>query len=331
MKTILLPFIAFLASFSSYATHIIGGEMSYPYLGNDVYHITLKVYRDCLNGQATLDDPAFIAVFDANNNMAQYLHAPLLQIDTIPVSLGCSSVPLNICAEQGIYEIDVTLPPSTGGYTMLYQRCCRSGIIGNLAIPLEEGMTFIATIPDPSLATGNSSPVFNNYPPTAFCVGIPIYFNHEATDADGDSLVYEFCNGIAGASQMSPYPNPPNPPPYPEVTYLSPYSGAYPFNSDPALAINSSTGLVSGTPSSIGVFTLAVMVKEYRNGNLIGEHRREMAEVYTVAGMPSGISNASENSQVIIYPVPSSNELNIIPSLKDKIKEVKVFDLTGRL
>src|SRR6266446_5440489 len=37
------------------ASHIVGGEMSYICLGNDQYQITLKVFRDCFNGQAAYD------------------------------------------------------------------------------------------------------------------------------------------------------------------------------------------------------------------------------------------------------------------------------------
>ena len=32
------------------ATHIVGGELNYLYLGNDNYEIRLTVYRDCANG-----------------------------------------------------------------------------------------------------------------------------------------------------------------------------------------------------------------------------------------------------------------------------------------
>lgn len=330
MKSILLLF-TLLTSFSSYATHIIGGEIKYEYQGDDIYKITLLVYRDCLNGQAPFDDPGYIGIYDGSNNLVEMHTVALLQVTSIPVAANCAGIPSNICAEQGIYETIATLPPLTGGYTLTYQRCCRSQIIGNLVAPLDEGMTISTTIPDPALATDNNSPAFENYPPTAFCVGIPIYFDHAATDADGDSLVYEFCNGVAGADAINPMPAPAPPPPYASVIYLAPYSGAYPFNSDPPLAINAQTGLITGTPASIGVFTLGINVKEYRNGILIGEHRREMAEVYTVVGLPTEVSGISTNDDVFIYPVPSSDALNIVPTSKNKIKEVKIFDLSGRL
>jgi hypothetical protein len=33
--------------FQSKATHIVGGEMSYKYLGDNKYEVTLVMYRDC--------------------------------------------------------------------------------------------------------------------------------------------------------------------------------------------------------------------------------------------------------------------------------------------
>lgn len=331
MKKLLLLVAVALSGLQAFATHIIGGEMSYQYVGNNEYHFILNVYRDCINGQAPFDNPAVVTVFDANANVVMTFTGGEPIIDTIPLSMNCLGLPTTMCAEQGTYEFNLTLPPLTGGYTIAYQRCCRSGIITNLAAPLDQGMTINATIPGPGLAVNNNSPVFSNYPPTAFCVGIPIYFDHSATDADGDSLAYELTPGAAGADPTNPYPIPAFPPPYSNVNYATPFSGDYPFDAAPALAINATTGMITGTPASIGIFTLGIMVKEYRNGVLIGEHRREMAEVYTVAGMPTGISDDAVNSRAVIYPVPATNELDIIPPSIDKIKEVKIFDALGNL
>ena len=54
---------------SSFASHIVGGEMNYKYLGNGNYKITLTVYRDCINGRAPFDNPASIGFFDDRGNL----------------------------------------------------------------------------------------------------------------------------------------------------------------------------------------------------------------------------------------------------------------------
>lgn len=41
-----------------HATHIVGGMVTYKYLGNKRYVVSFKVYRDCNGGQAAFDgDP----------------------------------------------------------------------------------------------------------------------------------------------------------------------------------------------------------------------------------------------------------------------------------
>ena len=47
---LILLFVAFNVT-NSFSTHIVGGELYYDHLGGNNYRITLKLYRDCLNGQ----------------------------------------------------------------------------------------------------------------------------------------------------------------------------------------------------------------------------------------------------------------------------------------
>ncbi|MDP4953132.1 MAG: hypothetical protein NWQ53_05770, partial [Flavobacteriales bacterium] len=57
------------ASFSSRATHLVGGEVFYEHLGNDEYLITLKVYRDCgatNTNQTGFDQFASVGIFIGN-------------------------------------------------------------------------------------------------------------------------------------------------------------------------------------------------------------------------------------------------------------------------
>ena len=65
-KLILLFFsINMLLSQVSTATHIVGGELNYRYLVNNVYQINLTVYRDCFNGVPPFDNPASVGIFNA--------------------------------------------------------------------------------------------------------------------------------------------------------------------------------------------------------------------------------------------------------------------------
>ncbi|MEI7802312.1 MAG: PKD domain-containing protein, partial [Bacteroidota bacterium] len=243
----------------------------------NIYQLKLKVYRDCYNGNSPFDNPTTITIFNSAGTLVQTVPITFPGSTVLPNNTGniCLTTPPNICVEQAIFTANVTLPPITGGYILVYQRCCRNASSVNISNSGTTGASFVATIPDPALATNNSSPVFTNFPPTCICVNQPLVFNHSATDIDGDQLVYSLFNPFAGASTGNPTPVPANPPPFPLVTYSGGYSYTYPVASSPALAINSSTGILTGTPNAIGQYVVGVCVKEYRNGVLIGIHYRD--------------------------------------------------------
>ncbi len=277
MKKTAAIFSVLLLCLQSFATHIVGGEIYYDHLGGNNYKITLKVYRDCYNGQAPYDNPAYIGVFDSNGNLLDTLSLPFPGSTVLPVTLNspCFIPPTNICVEEAIYSIVTNLPPITGGYTLAYQRCCRNQTILNLVNPGAVGATYIETIPDPALAAVNSSPRFKNFPPIFLCAGNPLNFDHSAIDPDGDVLVYKLCDPFDGASQAIPQPIPPAGPPYAFVPFQSPYSGTYPMSSSPAIAVNPSTGMLTGTPNMIGQWVVGVCCEEWRGNQLIGIHRRD--------------------------------------------------------
>lgn len=269
--------ILFLLFNKASATHIVGGEIYYTCLGSNNYRITLKLYRDCFNGQAPFDSPAYIGIYDNADNLIQTLSVNFVGPNLIPpvVISPCLVPPANVCVEEAIYEETVNLPPLAGGYNIVYQRCCRNGTITNLDDPGGTGSSYLAHIPDPSLATCNSSPRYSNFPPLFLCSNVNFNFDHVATDPDGDQLVYSFCEPYAGASTFNPAPNPPDPPPFPFVNYLTGYTGANPIDANPAFNITPTTGFITGTPTLIGQYVVGVCVSEYRNGVLLSTNKRD--------------------------------------------------------
>lgn len=267
----------------SNATHIIGGEISYRCLGGGSYEITMKVYRDCYNGVPDLDDPAVLGVFDKDGTLVLSFQMTTPLMDTLGAYLPCLTIPPDICVERGIYKQVIQLPNTAGGFDIAYQRCCRNNTINNIVDPDATGATYTAHIPDASLAGCNNNPFFNNFPPIFICKDSLLVFDHSATDIDGDVLVYELCTPFNGADTWNPRPDPPAAPPYPFVLWLSPYSTNDPLGGTP-LTINSSTGLLTGIPNKLGQFVVGVCVKEFRNGNLLSETKRDFQ--FNVADCP---------------------------------------------
>ncbi len=276
-KIKILFLLSFLVlSYQSNATHIVGGELNYKKLTGNNYEIRLTVYRDCYVGVPPFDNPASLGVFDINNNLINSYNLTFLGLDTLPAEINdpCTIPPTDFCYEVTTYIDTINLPPIPGGYQLVYQRCCRNINILNIFDPSNTGATYYATIPDNSVVTYNSNPVFKNWPPPFICLNKPFVFDHSAIDYDGDSLVYELFTPFEGADPTTPMPQPPNNPPYATVQFITPYStsnmlGGVPFS------INSQTGLVTATPNTLGYFVIGVRCKEYRNGVFISETKRD--------------------------------------------------------
>ncbi len=258
------------------ATHIIGGEMYYDHLGGNQYRVTLSLYRDCgpdnVNGTG-FDALALIAVYDING--IEITNASVADPGevSVPVDLNdpCLAAPPQLCVATTQYVHIFDLPPIAGGYTISYQRCCRTPAMTNLQG--QQGITCTVHIPGPPDVI-NSSARFNDYPPIALCLGQDMSFDHSAVDPDGDQLVYGLCGPFQGADAINPAPLAP-PPPYLEVSWAPGYSASNQLDSSPPIAIDPITGELTVHPTLQGSFTVGVCVTEIRNGVVIGEHKRD--------------------------------------------------------
>ena len=321
-KHYILLLLFVLLSTKDFAWHIVGGEIYYDCLGGNNYRITLKLYRDCytVNG-AQYDDPATIFIFDSLGTFLDSTQIAFPGSDTLPFPLNnpCLAPPTDICVEESIYQTIVNLPPLAGGYNIVYQRCCRNSTILNLINPATVGSSYMAHIPDPGLAACNSSPHYNNFPPIFLCAGVPLNFDHSATDPDGDSLHYELCDPYTGLTSSCPILGPQAAfsgcpevavaPPYPFVPWLNPYNGSYPMSSSPALAVDPVTGLMTGTPNMVGQWVIGVCVEEYRNGVLLSTNKRDFQFNVVNCGIPVA---SIPTQQPFCFGLPSNFSQNSI-------------------
>ena len=317
LRIILLILFAF-SQHSVFATHIYGGDLTYQYQGNNQYLIHLVVYRDCgptnVNG-TDFDSEVYIGVFDYQNNLNTLLTLSLSSSNTtlLPSQLEnpCFTVPPNVCVEQAIYETTVNLPFDTHGYTLTYQRCCRNTSIDNIVQNANSlaGMTLTTQIPGTNLVSAqNSSPVFNSVPPTSLCLNAPFFYSAAATDADGDVLVYSFCNPLNGGSQNTPAPNPPAAPPYNAVNWSAGFSANNPITANPGFTIDQNTGYITGTATQLGTYALAICVGEYRNGILINTIRRDYQ-------INVNLCNPNTGAQVAVSNNPDGQQVDFCAGL----------------
>lgn len=281
------------------ARHIIGGEITYECLGSGSgnsrnYLVTMKIYRDCSSDGALFDNPAVLGIYRKIDNSYSFFktqsvtHGGITNVP--PPENPCLILPPNICVQEAIYIFTLNLPVIDGSYFIHWQRCCRNNTINNLISPGATGATYTVEITKDAQMLCNDSPQFRDFPPTVICVNEPLFFDHSAVDEEGDQLVYEFCaplegGGLAGSIEMpgNPaacngiIPNPANcPPPYDDVSFVGPtYTPSAPLGGTPVVSINAVTGVITGRPRVLGQFVVGVCVKEYRNGMLLSELRRD--------------------------------------------------------
>lgn len=253
------------------------------------------VYRDCstLDG-ADYDNPAAITIYRGNSAPYQFqAHFNVFITGSVedipPDDSPCLIPPAGICVQKATYIFTASLPHSPESYHVVYQRCCRNETITNIQNPGDSGATYTMELTPKAQQICNDSPVFDDFPPILICAREPLIFDHSATDAEGDQLVYEFCSPILGGGLgglpgnpgnandcNGVQPNPACPPPFQDVTFTLPtYSELNPMGGSPQISIDPFTGIISGTPTVQGQFVVGVCVSEYRNGELISLTKRD--------------------------------------------------------
>lgn len=293
-KNFLRPLIFFIlftfSGISSFASHMIGGDITYICQSGNNFQITITLYQDCLNGQLQAiqeDDPAYYSVFERNTNIfikADSVNSTSTEIVSPNFSNACISNYPNTCMRKQVFVTTINLPPSDNGYYIVYERCCRNAAINNIINPGNIGVTYYATIPPfKDGECNNNSAVFKNFPPQIICANNPFVYDFSATDIDGDSLSYRLCAARPGGApgNAKPYGTAMAHPVMSTVPYLGPYSASNPISGLPPLQINPATGLMTGTPSSIGRFVVTVCVDEWKNGMVINTLSRDVQFVIT--------------------------------------------------
>jgi len=311
-KFIILAILLVAGTQQAWATHIVGGEITYRCLGNNKYEIVLTVYRDCFYGDpnATFDDPAWLAFYKgkdktpANIGLDGVLYVPYNSNDTLDGQLTseCKVLGQNVCVHRGLYRTIVTLPPIEGGYVITYQRCCRNQTVENIIDPLNTGAIFTVTITEKALRSCNSSPVINDWPPIYICANKPLNYDHSATDVDGDTILYRLCTPYQDGSTVDGRIFPPPPPPYDTVRWKAPFSLQNLLGGSDPLKIDYRTGLITGTPPTVGQFLVGICVDEFRDGVLLSRIRRDFQynvrecinETIACFNLPDTICNTNE-------------------------------------
>ncbi|MFN5356429.1 MAG: gliding motility-associated C-terminal domain-containing protein [Bacteroidota bacterium] len=257
-----------LAPQSSQASHMAGVDLTYTYTGTpNQYLVRLKFYRDCVG----IDAPTQVTFcyYSASTGQSGTVTAPQAGFTPVPNTPCVTANP--VCPggvgdiEEYVYEAIINLPVAASDWEFTWADCCRNNAITTLQ---PNGMYVSARL-DNITAPTNSSPTFSNLAYTRFCVGNQFFYDQGATDIDGDSLVFSLVtaeDGQFGACPNNPIPN----------TYIAPYSPTNFCASSIPITINSAAGVINFIPSQVQVAVMCVLVREYRNGVVIGSVKRDI-------------------------------------------------------
>ena len=269
MKTriTLLALLFFLLSQATFATHLMGGQITAKQISGLKYEVKLVVYRDVL-GIAISPDAEFY-YFDLNSSW--------ISVSTVLANNG-----INFLNGVEEYEyIDTIILPNTGSYNIGWGFCCRNNAILNMTNPGGESL-YLNTILDADTTLGNSTPIFLN-PPISLAQQNNLFtYNPLPFDSDGDSLTWSLVTPLGSNPQVSTAN-------IPVLGYTLPHADTtQPFT------LNLSTGQISWIPDLMGNFVASFLVEEFRGGIKIGEIRRDMQII--VINDPSNGSRAAINT-----------------------------------
>ncbi|WP_375444322.1 gliding motility-associated C-terminal domain-containing protein [uncultured Fibrella sp.] len=284
------------------ATHQVGGQLEMRAVGDVPGHFLVTVtnyFED--NSRAAAVISASLGIYRKRNNaqMTAFTAYESGRRSSIIYANSFCATQRNLRFITATYTADIQLAPSqytdSEGYYISYQTRNRNGGINNLTNPLQTGFTFYLEFP--SLTTtgkyiNNSSPTFVPVNGEYVCLGQPFTYAFGGTDPDGDELRYSMETPLNVLNNNATAAGP-----YPSVGFASGYSATNAIPGSPALAINPQTGQLSVTASELGLFVFAIRVDEYRNGQKIGEVRRDF--------------------QLLVVDCPSSQTPNPSAQIKD--------------
>ncbi|MFN4255080.1 MAG: T9SS type A sorting domain-containing protein [Saprospiraceae bacterium] len=348
MKRLVLPLLAALMwSCPASAAHIIGGYITYTanltWPGN--WDFEMAVYRDVLNGGALFDDPATFAMYRENTpgeyELVSKFTVSVTEITNIsPTAPVCNPTGFNVQIERAIYRFPKNIPDDNFTYVIVYQRCCRNVLSSNLLTPNEYGFSLFAEMTPLARSLRNSSPKLDGLPPHVACNHEAAEIPFHASDPDGDVLTYAFCPILSGGGALlqppalysceGALPDPPCPPPFAEVPFVS---ADYAFDKPLGINVFSQLDVASGIwafqPDHVGSFNYAICVQDFRNGQLLGTIRHEFQ--LNITDDPLAVPETAATARLELRPNPARDFVQIrCADFVGQPARLAVSDIFGR-
>ena len=286
VRFLALIVILMLFALKTFATHNRAGEITYEQISQLTYRFTLVTYTYT---PSLADRPTL--VLELGDGTSSILNR--VSKTSLP-----NQVSMNVYKGNHTYN-------GPGSFIVSMEDPNRNGgvvnILNSINIPF-----YIETVLEINPYIGiNNSPKLLNPPIDNGCVGFPFYHNPGAYDVDGDSLAYElvYCRGIDG-------------------NFIGGYS--YP-NASVSFSIDPITGTLSWlNPTMVGEYNVAIIIKEYRNGVLVGSITRDMQiTIAACNNVPPIIESLNDTC------IEVGQTLNLLIEANDADNDVIILTGTG--
>lgn len=264
MKKLLLYLLCLGGATAAHASHITGGQLRYEYTGTgNIYRLHLSVMHECTPQGSLPYTTEIISLRSSSLGITNFNKTlSITSVDTLDKKyLYCPSTAGSCYSTSSLYGgltvynyVDtVVIPPATDWY-MGWTEGTRNAGISNITAAGSQNIYLEAFL-------NNSTAINNNaFTPSP----LPYYLATNAintvpypsTDAEGDSVHYDFIVPMGGQG----YP----------LSYPTGYSFTQPFGAGSVAQIDQTTQTLKLKSAFTARSVLAMRINEYRNGQLIG-------------------------------------------------------------
>lgn len=270
-KVLLLSLIGFLCQFSTYATHLKGGEISVKRVSDKTltFEFTLTTYTE--DNAANRDQVDVSFCFGDGSGIIK-----VARCCGTPVNIGNGTL-------KNIYKYTYTYPAAALAYKVSVAIPNRNEGVLNITRSVEVPFYVETTFSINAGLGQNSTPLLlNPAVDLTAVVGQPFIHNPNAVDAEGDSLAYRLTVSKTGVDNICTGQN---------RGVMAP-GFRQPNDSLSTFTINSRTGdLIWNVPRQVGKYNCAFIIEEWRNGVKISETVRDMQiEVKDLDNRPPKLS-----------------------------------------
>ncbi len=256
------------------ATHLVGGEIQMSALQGNNYRIRMNLYMDQFGAATPSASNApvhTVRIFSKfNSQLVETIQLPKVNQGNVPYSNpSCAVGTLATIALE--YSAVITLNPqlysNQSGYYIEWNSCCRNFGINNIINPGGTGSTLRYDFP--AIVTQQNTPFINSSPASLPVIGDyacafqPFIYDYSAADPDGDSIAYSLATPLGGVFWAG------------GLSETNQIPGPQPLTISPS-------GVLSFTPSTVGLYLFGIKMEEYRNGQVIGVMYRDF-QLYVLA------------------------------------------------